>query len=63
MPRDDDPQHCRRRHTVARLRAQGDWRWRTVATQDLGEMAEDEAGLDVLTKAIAAMLRKDREGR
>ncbi len=51
-------ERCPRQGQVRRLKREGDWRWRRAAQADLREMADDDAGAEMLARAIAAMLRR-----
>ena len=47
-----------RAREVARLRRQGDPRWKKAAKTDLEELAKDDEGIRLLAAAISALLRE-----
>ena len=47
-----------RAREVARLRSQGDPRWKKVAKTELEELAKDDDGIRLLAAAISALLRE-----
>ncbi len=61
MARDkaEKPERFQSSRQIKRLREDKDRRWRKLARADLKALASDSEGMDLLAKAIQAILRQD----
>ena len=62
MARDESKDQAKfeSRFQIQRLKRERDRRWRKLARADLRALAADAEGMDLLAKAIQAILRQDK---